>query len=127
MVSTSIKIKSDRLISITAVLVLLSLIYFFSDKSGKVFNFSCIHKRIFGFECPLCGGTRAIYEIMHFNLTAAWKLNPAIYSLVLFFLFEVVDTCLNYTYDKYRKLIVWFVITSFVIVYFQRMFLAFTI
>jgi hypothetical protein len=41
-----------------------------------------------GFQCPSCGGTRAMYSLLHGDLAAAWQMNPfvlAMYPVVLGF------------------------------------------
>ena len=45
-----------------------------------VFHFStpfshCFLKEWFGVYCPLCGGTRALYELLHFRLLSALRYN----------------------------------------------------
>lgn len=124
MVDRTTKIKADRLITISVALILLIVIYFYSERGGNALSFKCIHKSILGFECPLCGSTRATAEILHFNFSAAWHLNPAIFSLIIFFLFETTNLLLNCIYDKYRRYVIWFVIISFLIIYIQRLIFA---
>lgn len=36
----------------------------------------CPLQALTGLFCPLCGGTRMTYELLHGDLTAAWALNP---------------------------------------------------
>jgi hypothetical protein len=43
----------------------------------------CIHKSIFGIECPFCGMTRAVYEIVHLKFIEAIRLNFAIFPFLL--------------------------------------------
>lgn len=38
----------------------------------------CLHKQIFGFDCPGCGLTRAIYHFLHLNYQRALILNPSV-------------------------------------------------
>jgi hypothetical protein len=47
----------------------------------------CYARRWLGIECPGCGLTRSMIAIMHGQLTAAWKFNPAgllVFGIVLF-------------------------------------------
>ena len=43
----------------------------------------CLHKKLFGFDCPGCGGQRALVMLLHGDLTEAFFMYPAIYPLVL--------------------------------------------
>ncbi len=47
----------------------------------------CMNKKIFGIECPGCGTQRALWLVMQGEFIAAFKMFPAIYTLILFFLF----------------------------------------
>ena len=47
----------------------------------------CMNKQLFGVECPGCGTQRAIAFLMEGEFWEAFKMFPAIYTLVLFFIF----------------------------------------
>ena len=51
----------------------------------------CFSKRIFGFDCPGCGIQRAVALILQGEFMAAFKMYPAIYTLILLFGFLIVD------------------------------------
>src|SRR5467141_5185253 len=36
----------------------------------------CPFRMITGWQCPGCGSTRALYQLLHLNPIAAFKLNP---------------------------------------------------
>ena len=38
-------------------------------------NSLCIHKKLFGIGCPLCGMTRAVYELVHLNFIKSIREN----------------------------------------------------
>lgn len=46
----------------------------------------CLTKTFFGFECPGCGAQRALYFLFHGELLSAFKMYPAIYTLIPLFL-----------------------------------------
>ncbi|WP_040282048.1 DUF2752 domain-containing protein [Psychroserpens damuponensis] len=55
--------------------------------SPEDYMLPCINKKILGFECMGCGGQRALSLLYHGEFIAAFKMYPAIYPLILLFLF----------------------------------------
>jgi len=51
------------------------------------FMLPCLNKQILGFDCLGCGFQRAFFLVIHGDFIAAFKMYPAIYSLILLFLF----------------------------------------
>ncbi len=51
------------------------------------FMLPCPIKKTFGVDCFGCGSQRAILMIFEGQFQAAWKLFPAAYTLLIFFLF----------------------------------------
>lgn len=43
----------------------------------------CINKKLFGFDCLGCGIQRSLVLLLEGNFIAAFKMYPAIYSLIL--------------------------------------------
>ena len=59
----------------------------------------CMNKSIFGIECMGCGMQRSILLLMNGNFIEAFKMFPALYTSILFFIFVVlhfVDKSRNY-------------------------------
>ena len=48
-----------------------------------MFEISCLYKKIFKIECPTCGITRAIKNILQANIGDAIKNNPMVFLLPL--------------------------------------------
>lgn len=70
----------------------------------------CFSKSLFGVECLGCGTQRALVLLFQGDLIGAFKMYPAIYTLILFFLFiflHFIDKARNYT-----SLIKWFAIIN---------------
>ena len=85
-------IPTGFIIKYTTVLVLIVIL--FTIPSSLIFdpNHSlCIHKRIFGFQCPLCGMTRAVYELLHLNVLGSLKFNPAVIFLPVYVIIDFID------------------------------------
>lgn len=73
----------------------------------------CMNKSLFGVECLGCGTQRALNLLIHGEFVEAFKMFPAIYTTLLFFLFLFLHFI-----DKsrsYHKLIIWLAICNAVI------------
>lgn len=60
----------------------------------------CMNKQLFGIECPGCGTQRAIAFLLEGEFYEAFKIFPAIYTLVFFFailLLHFIDRKRNYS------------------------------
>ena len=69
--------KRNQKIFIIIIVVTIIVIVFHIPASW-VYNESnsvCIHKRLFGIGCPLCGMTRAVYELVHLNFMKSIREN----------------------------------------------------
>ncbi len=42
----------------------------------------CVFKLITGWDCPGCGTTRALHQLLHGNVGAAFRLNPMLFVLM---------------------------------------------
>ncbi|HMQ43343.1 DUF2752 domain-containing protein [Mariniflexile maritimum] len=47
----------------------------------------CLNKKLFGFECMGCGMQRSVSLLFHGEFMAAFKMYPAIYTLIPLILF----------------------------------------
>jgi len=61
--------------------------YVFVFEPGKTGLFPiCMFRFLTGFQCPGCGSTRALHQILHGHLLAAFMLNP-LFLIALPFIF----------------------------------------
>ena len=51
----------------------------------------CLNKKLFGFECFGCGLQRAVSLLFHGEFYAAFKMYPAIYTLIPLFILIGID------------------------------------
>ncbi|RAR47286.1 DUF2752 domain-containing protein [Flavobacterium lacus] len=76
----------------------------------------CLSKKLFGVDCFGCGIQRSFTLLLQGNFEAAFYMYPAIYSMMLFFLFIGISMI-----DKsrsYHKLIVFLgIITAFIMIF----------
>ncbi|MGS2761348.1 DUF2752 domain-containing protein [Sinomicrobium sp. M5D2P9] len=55
----------------------------------------CINRRILGFDCPGCGLQRSVALLFEGDFAGAFKMYPAIYPLLLLFIFLFIGTILK--------------------------------
>lgn len=53
--------------------------------SLKEYMLPCLSKQLFGLECPGCGMQRSLAFIIQGDFLAAFKMYPAIFTLILLF------------------------------------------
>jgi hypothetical protein len=70
---------------ILSLIIFISLIIISSLPREYLFSKStiCLHYRIFGIQCPFCGGLRAVYCFLHLEFAASIKYNYNVILLAL--------------------------------------------
>jgi len=56
----------------------------------------CINKKLFGFDCLGCGIQRSIVFLLQGDFITAFKVYPAIYSLIIFIGFIFLNIKFNF-------------------------------
>lgn len=51
----------------------------------------CIHRYLFGFQCPLCGMTRAVYQFIHFQFSSALSYNVVVVLLPIYYGMDITS------------------------------------
>ncbi|MBX3722811.1 MAG: DUF2752 domain-containing protein [Turneriella sp.] len=64
-------------------LSVLVLLYLERPAAGGIFP-PCPFLWLTGFYCPGCGSLRAIHELLHLRIAAAWSLNPLLIAAIPF-------------------------------------------
>ncbi len=57
-----------------------ALLFFFDPARCPIYPV-CPWHTLFGWSCPGCGTLRAVHQLTHGNLAAAWRLNPLAVAL----------------------------------------------
>ncbi len=57
------------------VIVVFVGIYFLFDPTNNLLFPKCVFYTVTGYKCPGCGSQRAIYHLLHFNISGALKEN----------------------------------------------------
>jgi hypothetical protein len=76
--------RKDRIVLIVIILAGSVLIFFFMPWLN-LHPDACIHRKITGIGCPLCGMSHAVYELLHFRFGKAFQDNQAIPFMVVWF------------------------------------------
>ncbi|MEE9364729.1 MAG: DUF2752 domain-containing protein [Cellulophaga sp.] len=77
----------------------MQLIYWVS--TAEQYMLPCLNKKLFGFECPGCGTQRSIALLFQGDFIGAFKIYPAIYTLILLLGFILADTFYKIKYASY--------------------------
>jgi len=78
----------------------------------------CIHRYLFGFECPFCGMTRAVYQILHLQFSSAVSYNAVVTLLPLYFVVDITTIFFRQNWlVLVRKIIVALIIAGFLLLY----------
>ncbi|HET7361074.1 MAG TPA: DUF2752 domain-containing protein, partial [Salinimicrobium sp.] len=68
------------------------------------FMFPCLNKQLFGIDCLGCGAQRALLLVFQGEFSAAFKMYPAIYSLLVLAAFLVTNLFIKFRTDFYIKI-----------------------
>jgi len=72
-------------------LILAGAAYLFVFEPGKTGIFpSCLFRLLTGFQCPGCGSTRAMHQLLHGHVVAAFELNPFFLLAIPFLLYALI-------------------------------------
>lgn len=74
----------------------------------------CISKQVLGIDCPGCGLQRSVVFLFQGEFLAAFKMYPAIYSIILLFGFLAVDFFFKIKYAN--KISIFLMITTVVLI-----------
>jgi hypothetical protein len=71
-------------IASTALLALMGgwVLYTFPPSSSRFYP-RCAFHALTGLDCPGCGSTRALHELLHGHVGAAFRLNPLLFALMI--------------------------------------------
>lgn len=72
-------------------LIIAGAVYLFLFEPGKTgFFLPCPFRFLTGLNCPGCGVTRALHQLLHGNFEAAFMLNPLFLLAIPFLLFALI-------------------------------------
>jgi len=74
----------------------------------------CLNKKLFGVDCLGCGFQRSFIFLLKGDFVEAFKMYPAIYTLILFLLFAIINHFYKFKYG--RKIILLLAISNILII-----------
>ena len=88
--------------------------------SPEDYMLPCLTKKFLGIECFGCGFQRSLILVFQGEFVAAFKMYPAIYTLMLFAAFLIINLFFKFKYAEKIKLIlvvlnVVIIVTSYII------------
>ena len=82
--------RRSTVIAIWSVL-LAGAVYLFAFEPGKTGLFPvCLFRFVTGYQCPGCGSTRAMHQLLHGHIVAAFMLNPFFLLALPFLLYALI-------------------------------------
>jgi len=73
-------------------------------KGSEDYLIPCVYKKIFDVECLGCGIQRAAALLFEGEFVAAFKIYPAIYTLILLVLFLLFNLTVKFRFDRFIKI-----------------------
>ena len=68
------------------------------------FMLPCLNKQLFGIDCLGCGIQRATALLFKGEFVAAFKMYPAIYTLIILLIFLITNIWVKFKYDRIIKI-----------------------
>ena len=117
-----IQITNNQLIRLAVLFVLVLVVALIPhDILFDETHVVCIHYYLFGFQCPLCGMTRAVYEFTHLQFASAISYNIVVALLPLYLLMDITTIFFHQNWlVQVRKTVVIVIIAGFVLLYIFR-------
>ncbi len=82
--------RRSTVIAIWSVL-LAAAVYLFMFEPGRTGLFPvCLFRLVTGYTCPGCGSTRAMHQLLHGHVVAAFMLNPFLLLAIPFLLYALI-------------------------------------
>jgi len=89
------------------------ILYTFPPGAGSFYP-PCVFHRMTGLLCPGCGTTRALHQLLHGHVAAAFQLNPFLFAVMLGGVYGTPDFLRGETPPLFMKS--WFAWTSLAVV-----------
>lgn len=99
----NLKLKYGIILSVLLFLMVIPSYLLFQGKYSL-----CVLKELTKIECPLCGMTRACYNIVHMHFSEAMKFNPIALFIPLLLIVEITNDITHHSIIKKIRIVVIF-------------------
>ncbi len=82
--------------------------YFKFNPTEHSFFLSCPLRYATGLECPGCGSQRAIHQLLHGDIVAAFKLNPFFILSIPLIIYSLGFKVYNYLFDASHRFMLFY-------------------
>jgi hypothetical protein len=109
---------------VLVIVILLSLIIIDCLPREYLFSRSsiCLHYRLFGIECPLCGSLRAVYSFLKLDFAGSFRYNFNVFFLALLLPFLIARIFTNNKLIKrIEKTMLLVLLSGFSLIYIIRL------
>ncbi|MFT6126200.1 MAG: hypothetical protein ACJAVA_000663 [Flavobacteriaceae bacterium] len=96
--------KIVKLTLIAVVLGGLFSLYHFYNPSTHSYFIPCPFNFLTGYHCPGCGSQRAIHQLLHFNILAAFRLNPLMVLSLPLIIYGLGVNAWNFIFDTQHRI-----------------------
>jgi hypothetical protein len=114
--------STNQFIRIVVLLILLFILWLLPFDVLSDSESVCIHYHLLGFQCPLCGMTRAVHLFLHFHFLSAIQHNILVLFLPFYLLADILSLILKYEWlCRLKKILLLLLAVAFVVLYVFRM------
>ena len=87
------KFKIISLVIVSSLFSLVSVYYYHFFSPIKEDAYSCVFKKLSGYDCSGCGGQRAFHYLLHGDFVNSFKMNPLlliIFPVIFYYLYVII-------------------------------------
>ena len=99
------KKKKKKVLLIYLVLLIIFIAYYILNKTTG-FYIPCIFHEITGLDCPGCGITRCLFDLVNLRIKDAFLVNPLVFIYLPFIIVYFLYKSYLYIYNKKDKILV---------------------
>ena len=99
------KTRLKKVILIYLSLLIIFIAYYIINKTTG-FYIPCIFHELTGWDCPGCGITRCLFNLINFRIKDAFMVNPLVFIYLPFIISYFLYKSYLYIYDKKDKILV---------------------
>ncbi|MFV0346116.1 MAG: DUF2752 domain-containing protein [Bacteroidales bacterium] len=96
--------RTNNIICLTIIGVIIVMIYFAIDPASSRFLPKCLIHSLTAYQCPGCGSQRALHQLLHLNLSEAFRLNALFVVALPYVLFGLIINFIKINNRKVKNI-----------------------